>query len=67
MNHRQWKKNFKKKHGRNPYKYEDKKYKYKSIAKCFIDFANRFNKAIKEAAHKLGVVFEEVGKALKEY
>lgn len=44
-----------------------KKYKYKPIAKCFIEFANRFNKAIKEAAHKLGVVFEEVGKALKEY
>ena len=31
MNHRQWKKNFKKNHGRNPYEWEDKKKRRKSF------------------------------------
>lgn len=31
MNHRQWKKNFKKNHGRNPYEWEDKKKRRKSL------------------------------------
>ena len=35
MNHRQWKKNFKKQHGRNPYWFEDKKRVGNTLAREF--------------------------------
>lgn len=49
MNHRQWKKNFKKINGRNPIKYqEDKKYKNRLMGKLCVDslitFINTFKK-----------------------
>ena len=73
MNHRQWKKNFKKTHGRNPYLSEDKKKEFKycmiaypELGKTLKDFAENFNKILGRAYEAFGEIFIRTGEAMKE-
>ncbi len=71
MNHRQWKKNFKKKHGRNPYWFEDKKSVRRTQARAFgralgsaINIIQeQFVPALSKAITGLSQVFVEAGRA----
>lgn len=73
MNHRQWKKNFKKTHGRNPYMSEDKKKSFKAfmiaypeLGKTLKDFAENFTKALGRVYQAIGDIFVTTGEAMKE-
>ena len=60
MNHRQWKKRFKKIHGRNPSIMEDKK----KAAKCIKSFMPELAEAAKHLSEALPRVAEQMAKAL---
>ncbi len=60
MNHRQWKKQFKKIHGRNPSIMEDKK----KAAKCIKSFMPDLSEAAKYLSEALPRLAEQIGKAL---
>ena len=73
MNHRQWKKNFKKVHGRNPNVHEDKKKAIKELGIILPAFREAMSEFISEMRNALGCLYEtfgdgciEIGKALKE-
>ena len=80
MNHRQWKKKFKKIHGRNPYTWEDKRKAEKAfiaelpnLSKAVSDFAQnackaigRFYKAFGKALIGMGETMIEVGRKVSE-
>lgn len=69
MNHRQWKKNFKKKHGRNPTVYEDKKLRNKYMTKelqlVLQDFSDALMNAMSQLAHGLAKAFKELSDRLE--
>lgn len=60
MNHRQWKKNFKKQYGRNPYLYEDRKRMAKYRARKFNSLWEQIGLATNE-------VMVAISKTVKEY
>lgn len=70
MNHRQWKKNFKKVHGRNPNCWEDKRKKVRYDASVFIDAINEMSrllaKACANACEMLSDGFAAVSECMKE-
>lgn len=75
MNHRQWKKKFKKAHGRNPYYWEDrKKVPPKNFASDLADSLIALEKGVRtiisgfyaglgRAFKRMGEVFTEIGEA----
>lgn len=73
MNHRQWKKKFKKVHGRNPFFFEDKKNKAHNLYLAFRNLSPSLTKAIgdisrgfKEALYQLGESISELGKRIRD-
>lgn len=74
MNHRQWKKKFKKVHGRAPYFWEDRRVKSKSIGYNLEEMRealNNFPKILAEiladAAKALSDGFANIAEALRRY
>lgn len=69
MNHRQWKKNFKKIHGRNPTALEDKRLYYKHRAKDLCISLPELSGAIRtfenNLRHTLIHMFDNLGDAFK--
>ncbi len=60
MNHRQWKKRFKKIHGRNPSIMEDKK----KAAKCIKSFMPEITESLYRATSSVKNIFLEFGELL---
>ncbi len=72
MNHRQWKKKFKKVHGRAPYPWEDKRVVRKTIICSFTgmyeaisNITKTFAEALVDAAEALSDVFANMADALR--
>ncbi len=65
MNHRQWKKNFKKKHGRNPYEWEDKKKQGKWLLGS-LD-VTKYTAALAKKGQAMVEVISEMCDAFAEY
>lgn len=77
MNHRQWKKKFKKAHGRNPYYWEDrKKAPLKNFSSDLADsltalgkgvrtFISDFYTGLGRAFKRMGEAFTEIGEAFE--
>lgn len=70
MNHRQWKKKFKKIHGRNPNCWEDKRKRIRYDALALIDAINEmprlFARACANVCEVLSQGFASVSKCMKE-
>lgn len=70
MNHRQWKKNFKKIHGRNPNYWEDKRKKIRYDALALIDAINElprlFARACANACEALSQGFATLSESMKD-
>ena len=70
MNHRQWKKNFKKSHGRNPSCWEDKRKKIRYDSRVIGDALAKIPKLVAEAYgtlfRGLSVACEVASKAVRE-
>lgn len=70
MNHRQWKKKFKKSHGRNPTCWEDKRKRIRYDALALIDAINEiprlFASALANTCEVLSEGFAKVSKSMKE-
>lgn len=76
MNHRQWKKNYKKIHGRNPYFWEDRKAKAKAldakynieeICETIANIPKMLADMLADVAEALSDGFANVAEALREY
>ena len=66
MNHRQWKKQFKKTHGRNPYVHEDKKKMPRWTVDIVKEAVQDLVKAAKEAGEVLVEYFKAIAKSTEE-
>lgn len=66
MNHRQWKKQFKKTHGRNPYVHEDKKKMPKTMADALKEVAQELIDGVGTLANNLAESFRELAKNIQE-
>ena len=73
MNYRQWKKDYKKKHGYNPSLMDDKRKRIKAmrmlLRKCNVDvedFANRITECLSRAFGILGDIFNKASDSLKK-
>lgn len=76
MNHRQWKKNFKKIHGRNPYFWEDRKikridestrYNLEKMCETISNIPKILAEILADAAEVISDGFAKVAKELREY
>ena len=67
MNHRQWKKRFKKIHGKNPSLWEDKKRLAKFKAKGIQQLILRYPEIVNQIAEAIPAVFERIAEALVEF
>ena len=76
MNHRQWKKKFKKVHGRAPYSWEDKRVKSESpsmnynleeIRETIANIPKIFAEILADAAEALSDGFANIADALRRY
>lgn len=73
MNHRQWKKKFKKIHGRNPNIYEDRHTKsdptIRHLAESFgvfQDLVGKMTDSLRRGLYALGVSLETLGRSMRE-
>lgn len=76
MNHRQWKKKFKKVHGRAPYFWEDRRTKSKlpdmsfnlgEMYEAIGNIAKTFVEALADTAEALSDAFANIAEALRRY
>lgn len=74
MNHRQWKKKFKKVHGRAPYPWEDKKaaskmtrYNLQEMCEAIENIPKILAQALAKAAERLSDGFANIADALRRY
>lgn len=62
MNHRQWKKAYKKRYGQNPSTMEDRSKRNKVLAKTAVMVIEALHKAVKSAINIIADVLDEIGK-----